>query len=297
VLDQALDAAERRRPPPQPHARRNGDRLGAASEPDRQHAAEAVAHLPGGDGVAGMAGQARIEDRPDGRMGAQPFGQQRRRLALGADAQVERPQSPQQKEGVERAEEGADALTENPDARPGGVIARRGDDAGNDIGMAIEIFRGGMHHEIAAAVQRPGQDRSGSGRVRADDGAGLMGAGGYGLDIGDRPQRVAGRLDPDQPGLAGNDGGADRVEVGHVDERDRMAVARQVAQPLPQAPVHQLRRHDVGGRERQEHRARCGHARTEHHRLAGVLQFGDQRLCLVDGNIVRASVDEAGAVA
>ena len=119
---------------------------------------------------------------------------------------------------------------------------------------------------------------------------------GDGLNVGYRPQRIAGRLDPDQPCLPGNDGRANRVEVGHVDKSDLMAVAREVAEPLPKAPVHELRGHDVGAREGQENRRRRSHARTEHHGLASILELSDQCFGLVDGDIVRASVDEARAV-
>src|SRR5215218_10459802 len=53
VLDQALDAAEGGRPLPQADPRGRADRRGlAVRDLDREHVAEAVLHLPGGDVMA-----------------------------------------------------------------------------------------------------------------------------------------------------------------------------------------------------------------------------------------------------
>jgi hypothetical protein len=56
--------------------------------------------LPGGDRVAWVVRKARTKDGFDGGMDPQPLGEQPYRLALRADSQIKRPQSPQEKEGV-----------------------------------------------------------------------------------------------------------------------------------------------------------------------------------------------------
>ena len=113
--------------------------------------------------MARVTGQPRIENGLDGRVGAQPFGQQRRRPALCTDAQIERPQPPQQKEGVERTQKAPRRWRTSLIRIQAASLSGGGDGARNHIGMAVEIFRGGMHDEIATAIQRSGQDRGGDG--------------------------------------------------------------------------------------------------------------------------------------
>src|SRR6185437_8766561 len=82
MLDQALDAAERRRALPQLDARRRRYRCSLATlDPHRQHAAEAAAHLLLRDRVAGEGGQAWVEDLLDHRMRGEPLCQQLGRAA------------------------------------------------------------------------------------------------------------------------------------------------------------------------------------------------------------------------
>ena len=75
---------------------------------------------------------------------------------------------------------------------------------------------------------------------------------------------LAGDFDPDQSGFALAHCGLHRGEIAHLDELDLQTPFGRVShQPVAQAPVHHLRRHDViAGLQRQEH-ARCRrHART-----------------------------------
>ena len=100
-----------------------------------------------------------------------------------------------------------------------------------------------------------------------------------------------------RPVLPGMIAELDGVEIRHVDERNLVPVTVKAAKPLPQAPVHDLRRNDMGWLERQEDRRRRRHARTEHERFIRVLKFSDQAFYLMDGNIIRSAVDEARAIA
>ena len=116
-------------------------------------------------------------------------------------------------------------------------------------------------------------------------------------DVGDAPQRIRGRLDPDQFRV-GLQRRADRREVRHVDEVDAIAEQRRlVHQPVAQAPVADLRREHVAARRQREHHAGRGrHAGAEQQRLVRAFERGDHGFGLAHGRVVGTAVDVAGAV-
>ena len=63
-------------------------------------------------------------------------------------------------------------------------------------------------------------------------------------DVGDGPERIARRLDPEQSGLAGPHR-AHRVKIGGLDETDAVAVTADSGAPA-EAPIHHFRGDDVG---------------------------------------------------
>ena len=86
VLDQALDAAERRRALPDLDLSGGGDRrLGPACDPDAEHSAKPPGHLAGGDRVSGMGGQSGIQNFGDPRVRRQRFSNLLRRMAGALD--------------------------------------------------------------------------------------------------------------------------------------------------------------------------------------------------------------------
>ena len=170
VLDQALDAAERRRPLPQPNPRRRGNRRRlAVPHPDRQHETEAALHLPGRHRMAGIVRQAGIEDPRDMRMPLEPRGENRRAGRLRRRPQVERAQGAHQQVGLERPEDAAAAGARGVErqverhhhlAGPAGragiaLVAAAREDAGQ-VGAAGEQQRVGATEAAAIAPVPPG---------------------------------------------------------------------------------------------------------------------------------------------
>ena len=72
----------------------------------------------------------------------------------------------------------------------------------------------------APMLDRPRQHRRADRRIDAEQRAGAMGDVGGRGDVGDAPGRIGRRLDPDQLGRAGPDGGGDGVGAVGVDEID-----------------------------------------------------------------------------
>ncbi len=92
------------------------DRLCLGLDQEGDHAAE-VAHLAAGDRVAGMAGEARVEDALDGRVLAEEAGDRARVLAVLAHPQRERLDAAQDEPGVEGAGDGAERLLQEAQPR------------------------------------------------------------------------------------------------------------------------------------------------------------------------------------
>ncbi len=147
-------------------------------------------------------------------------------------------------------------------------------------------------------LDRPRQQRRGAGGIHRQQRAGLMGDLRRARDVGDGPERVGRRLRPDQLRLARPDGFAQRIEVGHVHQRDPQAPARAVGQqPVAQGPIHDVRRHHmIARRQREEHRGRGRHAGAQQQRGRCVLQHGDHRFGLAHRLVVGAAVDVTGTV-
>ena len=170
--------------------------------------------------------------------------------------------------------------------------------AGNDVGVSVQVLGGRVQNQVGAEPDRPAEHGRGHRRVDRQQRAGRMGDARHLGDVGDRPQRVGGRLDPDEPRLPGADGSLQGRGVAGIDEGRLDAVARRVLhQPLPQAPVHGRGRYDVSGTfEREEGGGRRRHAGREHERGLALLQVGQHVLDLPHGGVVRTAVAVASPV-
>jgi hypothetical protein len=67
-----------------------------------------------------------------------------------------------------------------------------------------------MHHDVGAERKRPRQHRRRRGRIDGEKRARRVRGFGSSGDIGDRPERVRGRFDPDELRLARANRGAQR---------------------------------------------------------------------------------------
>ena len=170
MLDQLFDAAERGRSLPQSDPRRGRDRrLGAAAHADRQHAAEAAVHLPARDIMAGMVRQPGIEDGGDGRMIGKPV-RELQRVAAAARTRRSRVRMPRISRNASNGCRIMPCIWRIVRARAAErVVAREAERAGDDVGMAVEIFGRRVHHDVGAERERPGEDRRRAGRVDREE--------------------------------------------------------------------------------------------------------------------------------
>jgi hypothetical protein len=126
---------------------------------------------------------------------------------------------------------------------------------GHDVAVAVQIFCGRMHDDVGAKLSRPRQHRGGNGAVdgkaRASATGDLRGC----CDIGDRPGRVRRALDPNQLGPTRLHRRGEPMRRAGVDKIDDQTPFRcRTLQPIPQSPIHDLRRDDMVARsERQEY--------------------------------------------
>ena len=86
-----------------------------------------------------------------------------------------------------------------PDPPPELVVGRASQRAGDHVGVTVQVLGRRVHDEVGAQCQRPRQHRRRHGRVDGEPGAGAVRDLGRGGDVGDLPQRVGRRLQPDQP--------------------------------------------------------------------------------------------------
>ncbi len=98
--------------------------------------------------LAGEVGQSGIEDMGDAGMGRKLLRQRQGALRLPANPWKKGAQAALEQPGLERSEHAAILRLRLPDARPVVVLARAGQGAGHDIGMAVQIFGCRMHDEV-----------------------------------------------------------------------------------------------------------------------------------------------------
>ena len=213
-------------------------------------------------------------------------------------AEVERAHAAQQQPGLERAEDGALVVAERADAGPELVLARGHQRAREHVAVAVQVLGGGVHDEVGAQLERPGEQRGRDRVVDRDQGTGRVGEAAQRLDVAHRPGRVRGRLEPEQAGAAGAQRGLDGGRVGGVDEIDREAPGRGgVKQPVAQPPVYHLRGDDVvAGAEGLEHGGGGGHAGGEEEGLGTALQRRQHGLGVARRRVAVAGVVEPAAV-
>ena len=180
--------------------------MAAASPPahaDRQHAAEAAVHLPRRHRMAAARRAGRDRAPPRCADAARSARRCAAPTPMRAHAQVQRAHAAQQQPRLERAERAADLCTHGLHALPEGVVLTRHQHAGDEIGVAVQVLGGRVHHEVGAELERPRQHRRRDGGVDRHARAGRVRECRGGRDVGDRPQRVGRRFDPHQLRLPG----------------------------------------------------------------------------------------------
>ena len=214
VLDERLDAAE---------GLAEGEDLGlladrerlllAAGDPERHHAAEAL-HLPRGDRVPGVLREAGVDHLRDRRVAGEelddPLGvvavpvhpdRQRLEAAVGEE-RVERARPPRPWRSGGRRSCSASSRSRTTSAPP----------TTSEWPPKYLV----VEWTTTSAPRVSGCWRYGDAKVLSTTSSApaSWATRGQRLDVADVEQRVGGRLDPDQLGLAGPDRGADGVDVG-----------------------------------------------------------------------------------
>ena len=150
-----------------------------------------------------------------------------------------------------------------------------------------------MEDVVGAEIERAqGQGRRHRGIDRQDR-ARLVRDARAARDVDHVPGRVEQGFDPDEIGLAGNDGLLERRQILGVVERDLdVAAGGDVAEQLLQTVIHHRRRQNLPARPHGlEHR--CGGRLTgsEHAGLFRALELGDQAFHRIVGRALVAAVD------
>ena len=163
---------------------------------DADHAAE-TAHLPFGQFVVFVRGQAGVIHAFDGGMVLQALGEDLRVFHMLLHADDQRFDAAQHEPAVHRA--GHCARVHHHVAH---FLAQcrifHGCHAHQHVGMAAQVFGGGMEDDVAAHVQRVLQIGRGEGVVDADPCAVCFGFGGHGGDVHQPEQRIGRGFQPNE---------------------------------------------------------------------------------------------------
>ena len=139
-----------------------------AANADRQHAAEAAAHLPPGDFVPGERRQARVQHLAHFGVIGEMLGDPLRVAACDVDAREQRAHAAREQPRLERADHAAELRAQRADALPQRRVLARDQRAGDHVGMPVEILRGRVHDEVGAERERLRQHGSCHGRIDGD---------------------------------------------------------------------------------------------------------------------------------
>ena len=181
-------------------------------------------------------------------------------------------------------------------AFPEFIRRRRHGRAGQHVAVSVEIFGGGVHHDIGAKGERLRQERRRHRVVDHQPRAGGMGNIGKGGEIVEIPVRVGRRLGPDDGRDPRNDRGTHGLQVRHVDMLDPHAPMGGVAfQPGPHAVIHVDREDAVrAGLQRQHHGGHGRHAGTEQPAVRSPFQRLQSGLRLLQPRIAITAVAPTG---
>ena len=173
-----------------------GRPLVAAAEVDADHPAESR-HLLRGDGMVGVLRQPRVVHGLDAAIPRQPLGHGHGTGVLTLHPHGQRLQPAPEQIRRLRVHDRADApphLFDSIDHR------RRSDEhTGGDVGVAVEVLRRAVHHEIDAERQRLLIDGTGEGVVDHRGDAVRAARTRHRGDVDAAQRRIDRRLEPDQP--------------------------------------------------------------------------------------------------
>ena len=227
------------------------DGLGAGGQVKGEHRAGAVREVPLGEGGAGVSGDRRVVDAPDGGVPGQVLGDRSRGLLLPGDADAEGLQALDELGGAGRGEGGAEVVQElaarqrqvgaaavpvdeclsavaglgpgqlGPPLRGCAVVegAAVHDRPAEDGPVPADELRGGVHHHVGTMFQWPVQDRRRQGAVHHDRDPGGVGDVRQRRQVRHGGQRVGDGLQEERAGVR-PDRRAPGLRVGRIGESD-----------------------------------------------------------------------------
>ncbi len=216
-----------------------------------------------------------------------------------AEAHEQRAQATDQQPALERGEQAAVLGAQGLYLVPAGIRLARHQDAGQHVGMAVEILGRRVEDDVGAKRQRMGGHRGGGGRIDRQDGAGFMRQAGRLGDVDHVPGGVRRCLDPYEIGLAARDGALKPARLAGLESGQRQAAPRLLAlQPVAGAVIDDLRHHHVGafGHRLDQRHQRC-HAGGKKLRFGALFQSGDDPLGLPQGGMAVPLVADGQAQA
>ena len=173
-------------------------------------------HLPPRQGVLWVRSKPRVPHAGNPRLRLQPFGQSERIVAMALHPQSERLYAAQHQEAVKGARNAPHRILQEcellaPWSLPPFVAHDR--DAADHVRVAVQIFGRRMHDDVKAEFERPLHRRSGKRVIGHCNEVMFARDPRQRAQIGKLEQRIAGRFDPQHPGLRPN-GGSYGVQVG-----------------------------------------------------------------------------------
>lgn len=176
----------------------------AALDSEGEHAAaHAVAVLLLGNVSVGVGVEAGVVDGDDVGGGLEGVGDGGGIVAGLAGAEVERLETAVGEPAVKGRGHGADGVLEEAQSLLQ-LVAVEGGHAHDDVAVAIDVLGDAVDDNVGAQVERVLDVGGEEGVVDDDEDAVLVGFGDDGADVDEAQGRVAGRLDPDEAGLAGD---------------------------------------------------------------------------------------------
>ena len=287
--DQALDAAQRFGQHEDPGLLHEPAGPFRVAEIEGDHPAES-AHLPAGELVLRVRGQARIVDLRHPRLVGEPFGDP-------AAAGIVLPHA--ERQGLDPAErQPAVHRPRHPpgrvlnEAQPLGQVVPRGDQqAAHHVAVAVQVLGRRVEHDVGPVLERPLEIRGGEGVVHHVQVPVRLG------EIAERGQirqvhhRIGRRLAVDHAG-GRRERPLDVADVAHVHEGD--ADAQVAVDPLHQpvaSAVDVLAADDViSGLEQLQHRVEGGQAGAEGKAVGGALEAGHVSLQRLPGGVLGPAV-------
>ena len=291
VLDQAFDPAERLGQREQLAAFQHARGLFQAALDLHADDAAVAVHLAFCQRMLRVALEAGVDHPFDRGMLFQPLGQFQRALTVRLHAQVQGLEAAHGEEGIKRAGHGADRVLQETHLL-GQLLAAGHHDAADHVGMAVEVFGGGMQHQVRSEFQGPLQHGRAEGVVDHQDQAVLLGERRHLGQVDQLEHRVGRRLGPDHAGV-GLERGLHRRAVVEVDEAE-VQPGGTAAHPFEQAvgaAVKIVHRDHVAARIEQVQHRRCrGQAGGEGEAGAAAFQVRHAALVGHAGRVLRARV-------